>query len=243
MSINQVVLTVTTMAQPAPDSEALYDDLGKRYEDFFGHNPGLHRVVRRFLEYLPPDACVLDCGSGTGKPVCHMVAETCRPIHGIDLSKSMIELSRKQVPQGTFELCDMLEYSPPPASFGGVTATFSLFELSRAEITALAGKWFHWIQPRGYLLICVIGAEDCESVRSEMYDADGECASGIDYTFMGHKVSLTLFTKAGWNRLLEGVGFEVVHTETDLFKLPPAAKCDDDDEMHYFVIAKKPEAS
>ena len=135
----------------------------------------------------------------------------------------------------------MLKYSPSTASFGGVTATLSLFELSREELARMARKWFEWIEPGGYLLICVIGAEDCAGVRGEMYDPDGECASGIGFRFMGHRVYLTLFTKAGWNRLLEGVGFVVVHAETGLFEPPPAA--DSDDEMHYFVIARKPEAS
>ena len=225
---------------PSTGSEDLFNDLGKSYEDVFSHDVGLHRAVTRFLDYLRPDARVLDCGSGTGKPVSQMIANTGRSVHGIDLSHKMVDLSRKQVPQGTFELCNMLEYSPPAASFGGITATLSLFELSRAELTAMAGKWFRWIQPGGFLLICVIGAEDCEAVRSEMYDADGECASGIEFTFMARTVYLTLFTKAGWNRLLEGVGFEIVHTETDLFRPPPDANSDE--EMHYFVFAKKPEA-
>ena len=135
----------------------------------------------------------------------------------------------------------MLEYSPPPASFGGVTATLSLFELTRAELTAMAGRWFQWLKPGGYLLTCTIGADDVEGIPPERYDEDGECASGIDWVFMGHKVLLTLFTKAGWTRLLEGVGFKIVHTETALFKPPVEAKCDD--EIQFFVVARKPEAS
>ena len=232
------------MAQPylpGSSSESLYDDLSKRYEENFGHNAGLQRNVTRFLTLLPSDAQVLDCGSGTGKPVCHMVAETGRPTHGIDTSKNMIELSRNQVPQATFELANMLEYSPPPASFGGITATLSLFELSRAELETVIGKWFEWLQPGGYLLIAVIGAEDVPGITREMYDEDGSCVSGAEWTFMGHKVFITLFTKRGWDALLEGKGFEIVERETDLFCPPKEARCDD--EMHYFVIAKKPRVS
>lgn len=225
---------------PSNGSELIFNDLGKKYEDVFGQDAGLHRIIERFLTFLPPHARVLDCGSGTGKPVCHMVAESGRPIHGIDLSEKMIQLSREQVPKGTFELRSMLEYSPPPASFGGITATLSLFELSRADLTTMAKKWLRWMELGGFLLLAVIGAEDVDKIQPDMYDEDGECASGIEFTFMGHTVYLTLFTKAGWNRLLEGHGFEIVHTETDLFK-PPDPQCDE--EMHYFVIARKPEAS
>ena len=179
------------MTQPyLPDganaSEMVFDALGQKYEDVFGHDPGLHRMVQRLLAYLPADARILDYGSGTGKPVCHMVAESGRSIHGIDNSKTMIELSRKQVPKGTFERCNMLEYAPSPASFDGVTATLSLFELTRTQLTSMATKWFQWLRPGGYLLICTFGAEDCDGTRAEMYDADKECASGIPWTFMGH---------------------------------------------------------
>ena len=49
---------------------------------------------------------------------------------------------------------------------------------------------------------------------------------------------MTLFTKMGWNNLLERAGFEVVYTETDVFSPPPVAVSDD--EPHYFVIGRKP---
>ena len=219
--------------------EVIMNDIGKGYEDSFGHDPGLHRIVERYLTYLPPNASVLDCGSGTGKPVCYMVAESGRRVVGIDVSEKMIQLSREQVPRGTFELCSMLEYSPPPASLGGITATLSLFALSRAEHTSMVEKWFQWLRPGGYLLIGVIGAEDANKVQPSMYDPDGECVNGADFTFMGYNVYLTLFTKAAWIRLLESRGFAIVHTEVDRFQ-PSHPQCDE--ELHYFVIAKKPEA-
>ena len=46
-----------------------YSNLGKRYEDAYGHNAGLQRMVQRSLDLLPPNASVLDCGCGTGKLV------------------------------------------------------------------------------------------------------------------------------------------------------------------------------
>ncbi|KAG8531937.1 uncharacterized protein KY384_003573 [Bacidia gigantensis] len=223
--------------EPFVSSESLFNALGKDYEDVFGHDAGLLRVVERFISYLSPDARVLDCGSGTGKPVAHMIASANRSVHGIDLSEAMIELSRKQVPTATFEQCNMLSYSPPPGSFGGATASLSLFELTRAQLTTMVANWARWLRPGGYLLIATMGAEDVEGTREEMYDEDGECASGIPFTFMGSRVYLTLFTKKGWERLLEGAGFEIVETQRDLFSPPKEAKCDE--EKHLFLIARK----
>lgn len=214
-----------------------YSELGKRYEDNFGHNPGLRKAVQRFLSLVPSNATVLDVGCGTGKPVSFMIAESGRRPYGIDFSPVMVELSKKQVPQGTFQQYNMLHFAPSPASFGSATAVLSLFELSRAELTLMAERLFQWIQPGGFLLIGVIGAEDARA-KPEQYDEDGECAHGIEGTFMAHLSIITLFTKPGWNKLLEGVGFEIVYTEADTFNPPSSARCDDG--LYYYVIAKRP---
>ena len=217
-------------------SEEFYDQVGIQYEEAFGHDVGLHRIIQRFLELLPGDARVLDCGCGTGKPVAHMIAESGRKVNGIDLSRKMVELSSKQVPTGSFKKSNMLHYDPTD-HLNGIIAMLSLFELTREEISSMAAKWFDWLQPNGSLLIGVFGAEDCDTTP-EMYDPDGQCATGIPFTFMNHKVSMTLFTKAGWNALLVDAGFELVHAETDVFRPPASTVCDD--EPHYFVIAQKP---
>ena len=100
----------------------------------------------------------------------------------------------------------------------------------------MADEWFQWLQPNGILLIGVFGAEDCDTAP-EMYDMDGQCATGIPFTFMNHKFSMTLFTKAGWNALLIEAGFELIHTETDIFKPPPSTVYDD--EPHYLHTERK----
>lgn len=217
-------------------SEDFYNQVGIQYEEAFGHDVGLHKIIQRFLGLLPGDARVLDCGCGTGKPVAHMIAESGRKVNGIDLSQKMVELSSKQVPTGSFKKINMIHYHPNE-HLDGIIAMLSLFELTRKEISLMADNWFQWLQPNGCLLIGVFGAEDCDATP-EMYDADGQCATGIPFTFMDHKVSMTLFTKAGWNALLVGAGFELIYTETDVFKPPPTTICDD--EPHYFVIARKP---
>ncbi len=168
-----------------------------------------------------------------------MVAGSGRRVHGIDRSETMVELSRSQVPSGTFEKADMLTYGPEDASFSGIIAMLSLFELNRAELESVAGNFHRWLQPGGYLLIGMIGADDrAKDVKAEMWDADGLFASGIPTTFMGRLNIKNIFTKKGWNALLEGAGLKVLSAEVDVFKPPPDAGCDD--EPHYFVIAQKP---
>ncbi|KAI4166129.1 MAG: hypothetical protein LQ342_000015 [Letrouitia transgressa] len=231
-------MTKPTQPEAIIPRDDFYNKIGKDYENAFSHDPGLRKIVERFLGLCPVTARILDCGCGTGKPVSYMVAETGRPLHGIDFSQTMIQLSRQQVPQGNFEHCSMLDYSPPsPEYFGGIIAMLSLFELPRSQLELMAGNFFKWIQPGGYLLIGTFGAEDC-GTQPELYHSDGQCASGIVFTFMAQKVSITVFTKSGWNKLLEGAGFEIIHTEMDRFSPSAEAVCDE--EPHYYVIARKP---
>ncbi|MCJ1422955.1 hypothetical protein MMC29_000836 [Sticta canariensis] len=214
-----------------------YNKLGMHYENLYGYEPGLHEIVHRFLDLLPvSDARVLDCGCGTGKPVAHMIAARGHRVCGIDVSPIMVDLSRKQVPTGSFECANMLEYEAATDDFHGIVVSLALFGFDREEMTAMAPKWFQWLQPGGLLILVVNGAED-RGATPEMYDSDGECARGIPSRFMNRNANITLFTKQGWNNLVIKAGFEIVYTETRPF-VPPA-EAGSKDEMRYYMIARK----
>jgi len=126
-----------TSPSSPPSTKAFYDSLGKRYEDIYGHDTGLLDAVARWLDQLPSDARVIDCGCGTGRPVAEMVMRSGRAVHGIDLSEKMVEICREQVPGGTFQAVSMLEYEPEEEEekkkkkkeVEGVVASLSLFEV------------------------------------------------------------------------------------------------------------------
>ncbi|PQE24710.1 Methyltransferase type 11 protein [Rutstroemia sp. NJR-2017a WRK4] len=203
---------------PAAD---FYDNLGIKYEHYFGHDLGLINFIKESLQLLPPDATVLDIGSGTGIPTSKAVVDSGRKLHGIDFSPVMVELSIKQV---------------PGAPFQGAFAVFSLFHFSREEMSAVAKKWADWIVPGGYIFIGTMVADDF-STKPEMYDQDGECARGVEHTFMGKRIGNLLYTKVGWANLLREVGFEVEKTEMVPFQAPAEAECDS--EPHYYITARR----
>lgn len=223
--------------QPMKSDEQFWSDLGMKYEAAFGHDVGLHQMIHKYLSKLPTAAVVIDCGSGTGTPVAKAIADSGRHVHGIDMSAGMVSLSRKAVPSGRFEEANMLEYVPT-VDYDGAVASLSIFELSRPELTTMSHKWFQWLKPGGLLLINTFNSEKCPQVKAENYDADGECASKVEWRFMGNKVLITLLTKVGWKMLLEKAGFEMVQTEEDVFTPPAAADCDP--EPRYYIIAQKP---
>ncbi|KAL9044166.1 MAG: hypothetical protein Q9214_002676 [Letrouitia sp. 1 TL-2023] len=223
-------------AQTEVPSDELFNELGQDYEDAFAHNAGLLDIIQQLLELLPPQANVLDCGSGTGKPVAYTITDSGHRLHGIDVAQNMVDLARKKVPNATFEKAEMLEYKPVNL-LDAVIAMFSLFQLTRMDITSMAHKWYEWLQPGGLLLLGTIGAEDC-NLDLKVFDSDGKCATGVQTWFMNRPISVTLFTKAGWNDLLKDVGFELLHTKISAFAPPPNSGTTQ--ETQYFIVAKKP---
>ena len=213
-----------------------YNAIGANYESAFGHDEGLARFIQRFLTFFKPSSNVLDIGCGTGTPVASTIAEQGHYITGIDIAPTMIELSRKAVPSGTFEVADMLEYKPKEP-MDVVLSILSLFTLSREDLEDyMSRKWAEWVVPGGLLCIGTIALDSCQPSK-ELYDADRLCARRVTGRFMGQVVEVDLMAKKFWFGLLENVGFEILHTEDDFFEPPPEAQSDN--ETHFYIIARK----
>jgi SAM-dependent methyltransferase len=129
-------------------SAEFFDGIGIKYEEGFAHDIGLQNFIGKALSVLPPKAKVLDIGCGTGKPTSGMVAANGHHLHGIDLSPVMVELSRKNVPLGTFEVADMLHFNPKE-KFDAAFMNFSMFDVTRDQMSTVASKWGEWILKMG----------------------------------------------------------------------------------------------
>lgn len=221
-----------------PSSE-FYDAAGIAYEKGYANNAGQIRALKAFIAHLPLDSLVLDCGCGTGRPVAEMIVQSGHRVHGIDWSPNMVRLSQQRIPSGTFEHVNMLDYAPEEKNFDGIVASMSLFELGRANLETMAGRWGRWIKPGGIILIGVFGADDCDP-KPEQFDADGKFVRGLYLPFMGAVTNSDLFTRSGWDELLEAQGFAVLSRTMEVFR--PSEECGSHDEPDYFVIARMKES-
>ena len=213
-----------------------FDSIGGSYEDSYSKNIGLLKFLPKAISLFPAESKVLDIGCGTGTPVASMIASAGHHVTGIDISPSMIELSRKAVPEGQFYVANMLEFVSREQPINAVLAIFSLFFLSREEIEMMCRKWSEWLAAGGVLCITTVAADSYDPVVGHYYGGHLD-ARHVPFRFMGLNIELTLLTKKGWSSIPETVGFEFVHTEEYWF-VPPA-EANSDSEMEYFIIVRK----
>ncbi len=134
--------------------EAGYDRIGDRYTKERG-NIVNWREVEAFTELLPQNARVLDSGVGTGIPITEHLVKSGYEVVGIDISKTMVSVARKNIPEATFHKMNMTAINLPPDSFNGVISCYAVIHNPR-ETHAEIFKSFHRIlKPGGVMLVSV----------------------------------------------------------------------------------------
>jgi ubiquinone/menaquinone biosynthesis C-methylase UbiE len=137
-----------------------YDALGSQFADWqsaTGKDPR-DRVLAEFIRRTPPGVRVLDLGCGSGIP---STAELSRAfdVTGIDASSAQIEIARRNVPDATFVHADFSEAEFPEASFGGVSALYSIAHVPREQHAGLFARIQRWLAPGG-TFVATLGASD-----------------------------------------------------------------------------------
>ena len=191
------------------DSYNQIADIYDAQRDLFKSNPWLER----FVELLPEAGVVLDVGCGAGRPVDEYLVAQGYSVHGLDLSERMIELARKQVPQATFEVRDMLDLAAGEFRVDGVVAFYSIFHTPRDRHQRLLDTLASFLSPGGVMLV-TMGAGEWE---------------GTDDDFHGARMYWSHFGSATNVELVEQAGMKVLLSEID----------HSGDERHQVIIAQR----
>jgi len=101
---------------------------------------------------LPSEAVVLDLGCGAGVPVTRWLADRGYTVTGVDVSARQLELTRTNVPEGTFLKADMTELNFAPQTFDAVVAFHSIIHVPRAEYRTLLAGVHRWLKLGGVFL-------------------------------------------------------------------------------------------
>ena len=221
---------------PYTSSSAFYDSIGMRYEYAYGNCQDHIDFMNKILCLVSPNATLLDVGCGTGKPTASTIVASGRKVHGIDFSPKMVSICRQQIPEGSFEEVDILEYCPS-SPFDAVLATYSLLNFSHAQMTSIVANIYDWIKPGGYFFIGTLLPDNlpADPERSSEDTENGE--RHVRNKFMGSVAPILLYSDGGWKKLLEGSGFEVI--ETSKASYDPPEDSGSETELHLYIIARR----
>jgi 2-polyprenyl-3-methyl-5-hydroxy-6-metoxy-1,4-benzoquinol methylase len=229
---------LTTQIRPDGDSKAswqeysipaLYNPMGKRYEDAYRHNPEHEASLNWLISRLSPGSKVLDIGCGTGKPTADALASAGHAVHGIDISDGMLDVARKHVPLATFQQIDFRDFAAKPAAYDAITSYFAfLVALPQQQIREMIRNIYEWLKPGGLFLFGTVPA-DVEHVPAQWLGAD------------------TLFTSMSKDQYEESfreAGFAILFQQESVFvpKAVEAGICNPEqtgEEPQLFIYAKK----
>ena len=176
-----------------------------------------HRMLAAFSDRLPADARVLDLGCGAGVPSTQQLAQHFRVL-GVDISRSQLELARRNVPEAEFRLGDFSELQLAEGAFEGVVALYAVSHLPREQHGQLFVDVFRWLAPGG-LFLATLGAADSPDWTGEWL--------GEEMFFSSHDADAN-------RQLMRAAGFDLMVDEVAVTHEPGG------DVSFLWVIGQKP---
>ena len=132
-----------------------YDEIASAYarnlkDPYLGGSEAYHKMaIDRFVSLLPsPELRILDVGCGFGHDLGHFLSRGLN-IYGVDLSRSMLAMARRDFPGAQLCHMDMRWLNFAPGSFGGVWAAHCLYHIPKRDINRVIRGIQQVLLPRG----------------------------------------------------------------------------------------------
>ncbi|TFG32176.1 class I SAM-dependent methyltransferase [Candidatus Thorarchaeota archaeon] len=188
-----------------------YDKIAEEYnqqrEKFDNSNE-----IKEFIDKLPEGGTVLDIGCGGGVPVLRKLIAEGFDATGIDFSKGMLEVAKRNVPEATLIHGDVTKTEFDENSFDGIISTYAIIHIHKSLHPIVYTRMHSWLKPGGVMLVCTAHS-DWEEIA--VYH-------GVDmaWSHPGPQASL---------QMVKNVGFEILFD-----RLVPT-----NDELPYWILARK----
>jgi SAM-dependent methyltransferase len=211
-----------------------FDAIGARYDEVFPHKDGQVHAGGLLLDRLPAGARVLDVGCGTGLPTARQLVAAGCAVTGIDISPTMLDLARGNVPEAVFIQRDAVDVGADSGGndgdgndgdgglgrFHAVVAFFSLLMLPRAQIVRTLAAFREVLLPAGWLAVGMVEAD----------------VDDVPLPFLGAPLRVTGWPRGQLRRVIEDSGF-TVEVEDARSYAPPAP--DTPPETQLFIVAHR----
>jgi cyclopropane fatty-acyl-phospholipid synthase-like methyltransferase len=202
-----------------------YDHIAERWHSNYRSQAYIERVlgyVDKILDGLPPGAKVLDLGCGTGNLIARYIVQRGYRVLGVDQSREMLEIAKKEVPEAKLIHSDMVEIEFAD-KFAAAVAWDSVFHVERKHHSSIYRKLADSLEVGGRLLLSVGGS----GAEGPTYADSG--AEGFTSEMFGHTFFYSGYEPTVARKLLEAEGFEIEMWEVD----------DPSSRGHIAVIARR----
>ncbi len=191
-----------------------YDKIAEKYNkdrDLFRNK----KEIDEFIEQLPDNAVILDIGCGGGVPVLKLLVEKGYSTKGIDFSKVMLELAKKNVPEAELILGDIMKTDFKSESLDGIISTYAVIHIHRSHHPALYLKIHNWLKKGGVMLVST-AKDECD----EDYSTNDYYGAQMVWSHPPARESL---------QMIRNAGFEILFDR----------QVTTGDEIHLSILAKK----
>lgn len=123
----------------------------------------------KFVSFLKTEDTILDAGCGGGTKSRYLISKGLRVV-GVDFSEKLIEICKREVPEGKFIVLDMGNISALDEKFDGIFAQASLLHIKKKEIKDILRGLNEKLKSGGYLYIAVKeirAGQSSEEIKSE----------------------------------------------------------------------------
>jgi ubiquinone/menaquinone biosynthesis C-methylase UbiE len=177
-----------------------YKKIAAAYKDKVKSEDFDHIYIEKFLALFKPGKKILDLGSGTGALAEHMHKNHLLNVTAIDLSREMVDLSKKNYPDLKVIQMDLRLLKFPAQSFDGVSAMYSLIHVPEKDIPESLEGIRKVLKKKGYLYLALQ-----EPVKKTHKDGYYPVVYKKDV-----KMFINLFTEQEMRAYLAHAGFEVI---------------------------------
>lgn len=178
------------MAESYMESRSLFDNTNQ---------------LQKLASLIPSGAKVMDLGCGTGLPVAKFFADRGYEVLGIDLSDKMIELARKNVPNATFSIKNIMQLDFNENHFDMIVSFYCLFHLKKEKQKEAFHKIIRWLKIDGYSYF---------TLATKEYTGMDNFEGTID--FEGKLLPYSHYSLEDYQKIFQTLGTEVISME----KLP-----------------------
>ncbi|MGB1248750.1 MAG: class I SAM-dependent methyltransferase [Chitinophagales bacterium] len=193
-----------------------YDKMGSSYHERRLAKKELnYEYFDKLAPYLPSKGNLLDLGCGSGMPATQYFYDKGFNVEGVDISDTMIEIAQSSMPEASFSVGDMAEFSIKPDSYDMIMSVYAIIHVPREKQIQLLKNIHQGLKKEGVVYL-VLGDQDKKVMIKEDWH--------------GVPMYWSYFSPDKYNEIFETLNFEKIWQETS--NLPNG-------ESFYNVILRK----